>query len=123
MLKLARYSFGVGDRFAQQAEAQLQAFEKLAALGKSVSPVWNKSNREHTFVGSEPASVRRAAQSAVSDGAGSIPGILMLTTSSSKRLTAILIAATSSRLMWLIRLVLRLMNQPSMPFSIGTPTC
>jgi len=28
-------------------------------------PVWNKSNREHTFVGSEPQSVYDAAQSAV----------------------------------------------------------
>ena len=30
-----------------------------------VVPVWNKSNREHQFVGSRPASVRAAAQAAV----------------------------------------------------------
>ena len=62
---LARYSVGVGDRFAKQAVAQLQAFVRLAADGVDATPVWNKSNREHTFVGSEPSSVLMAAQSAV----------------------------------------------------------
>ena len=65
MLVLEKYSFGVGDRFAQQAKAQLQAFQRLAAEGVAVVPVWNKSNREHTFIGSEPPSVRAAAQAAV----------------------------------------------------------
>jgi hypothetical protein len=65
MLTLPRFTFGVGDRFAHQAEAQLAAFERLAADGVVVSPVWNKSNREHTFIGSEPASVRAAASAAV----------------------------------------------------------
>ena len=58
-------SFGVGDRFAHQAAAQLAAFERLAADGVIVAPVWNKSNREHLFVGSEPPSVLAAASSAV----------------------------------------------------------
>jgi hypothetical protein len=62
---LPRYSFGVGDRFAHEAEAQLAAFERLAAEGMVVAPVWNKSNREHTFIGSDPASVRAAAEKAV----------------------------------------------------------
>ena len=65
MLTLPRFTFGVGDRFAHQAEAQLAAFERLAADGVVVSPVWNKSNREHSFIGSEPASVRDAASAAV----------------------------------------------------------
>jgi tagaturonate epimerase len=65
MLTLPRFSFGVGDRFAHEAEAQLAAFEQLAAAGIVVAPVWNKSNREHTFIGSEPASVRAAAAKAV----------------------------------------------------------
>ena len=64
-MKLEKYSFGVGDRFAQQAEAQLRAFQKLAADGIEVTPVWNKSNREHNFVGSEPISVFDAAARAV----------------------------------------------------------
>ncbi len=67
MLTLPRFTFGVGDRFAHQAEAQLAAFERLAADGVVVSPVWNKSNREHTFIGSEPASVRAAASAAVAE--------------------------------------------------------
>ena len=65
MLVLPRFTFGVGDRFAHQAEAQLASFEQLADTGVVVSPVWNKSNREHTFIGSEPASVRAAAAAAV----------------------------------------------------------
>jgi len=65
MIQLPRFSFGVGDRFAHQAESQLAAFEWLAAEGVVVAPVWNKSNREHSFIGSEPASVRSAAAAAV----------------------------------------------------------
>lgn len=65
MLTLEPLSFGVGDRFAHQAAAQLRAFQRLAEQGVHVAPVWNKSNREHTFVGSEPQSVYDAAQSAV----------------------------------------------------------
>ncbi|MFM8890801.1 MAG: tagaturonate epimerase family protein [Planctomycetia bacterium] len=64
-MTLPRFSFGVGDRFAHQAEAQLAAFERLAAAGVVVTPVWNKSNREHTFIGTEPGSVRAAAAAAV----------------------------------------------------------
>lgn len=67
MLTLERFSFGVGDRFAHQAKAQLRAFQKLAKDGIDVVPVWNKSNREHTFIGSEPQSVFDAAQAAVAE--------------------------------------------------------
>jgi hypothetical protein len=56
---------GVGDRFAHQARAQLQAFTLAARHGVNVVPVWNKSNREHLIVGSHPASVRAAAEAAV----------------------------------------------------------
>jgi hypothetical protein len=65
MLALSRYSFGVGDRFAHQARAQLRACMLAAEQGADVIPVWNKSHREHTIVGSEPASVRAAADAAV----------------------------------------------------------
>lgn len=64
-LRLEKYSFGVGDRFAQQAKAQLRACMQAAAQGVDVTPVWNKSYREHSIVGSEPASVLSAAQAAV----------------------------------------------------------
>jgi hypothetical protein len=65
MLTLDRFSFGVGDRFGQQAKAQLQAFAMLAKQGIQVVPVWNKSNREHTFIGSQPQAVVEAARAAV----------------------------------------------------------
>ena len=64
-LKLNKYSVGIGDRFAHQAKAQLQACMKALASGVEVIPVWNKSNREHTIIGSEPASTRQAADAAV----------------------------------------------------------
>jgi hypothetical protein len=64
-LKLGRYSLGVGDRFAHQAQAQLQACIQALKRGVEVIPVWNKSNREHAIIGSEPCSVREAADAAV----------------------------------------------------------
>jgi hypothetical protein len=64
-LKLPKYSVGTGDRFAHQAKAQLQACIKALEAGVEVVPVWNKSNREHTIIGSEPAATRAAADAAV----------------------------------------------------------
>jgi hypothetical protein len=65
LLSLSKYSIGVGDRFAHQAKPQLKACALAAELGVEVIPVWNKSNREHLIVGSEPDSVRAAADAAV----------------------------------------------------------
>jgi hypothetical protein len=65
ILKLPKYSVGVGDRFAHQAKAQLQACILAAQAGVEIAPVWNKSNREHTIIGSEPLSTRAAADAAV----------------------------------------------------------
>jgi hypothetical protein len=65
MLKIEKFTFGVGDRFAHQAKAQLRAFQMAAERGVEITPVWNKSNREHLIVGSEPSSVTAAAQAAV----------------------------------------------------------
>ncbi len=62
---LDKYSIGVGDRFAHQASAQLQACVLAGAAGISVVPVWNKSNREHMIIGSDPATTRAAADAAV----------------------------------------------------------
>ena len=64
-LSLAKYSFGIGDRFAHQAKAQLRACMLAAQHGLELIPVWNKSNREHMIVGSKPTSVRAAAEAAV----------------------------------------------------------
>ena len=64
-MTLDKFTFGVGDRFAHQAKAQLQACIQAAAQGVTIVPVWNKSNREHNIVHSEPSSVRAAADAAV----------------------------------------------------------
>jgi tagaturonate epimerase len=65
LLTLEKYSIGVGDRFAHQAKAQLQACILAAHQGVEVIPVWNKSNREHLTIGSDPATTRAAADAAV----------------------------------------------------------
>jgi tagaturonate epimerase len=64
-LSLSKYSVGVGDRFAHEAKAQLQAFVLAAQQGLDISPVWNKSNREHAIIGSEPSATEEAAREAV----------------------------------------------------------
>jgi hypothetical protein len=64
-VRLGKFSLGVGDRFAHQASAQLRACVLAARKGADITPVWNKSNREHGIVGSAPASVRSAAEVAV----------------------------------------------------------
>jgi hypothetical protein len=64
-LTLPKYSIGTGDRFAHQAKAQLDACIRALDHGVEVAPVWNKSNREHMIIGSEPAETRRAADEAV----------------------------------------------------------
>ncbi len=67
MKKLGKYSFGIGDRFAHQGNAQLRALMKAQNGGIEVIPVWNKSNREHGYVHSLPPDTRKEADSAVKD--------------------------------------------------------
>ena len=55
----------MGDRFAHQGKAQLRACILAAELGAHFVPVWNKSNREHIFIGTEPSSLRAEADAAV----------------------------------------------------------
>ena len=64
-MQISKYSWGIGDRFTHQAEAQLKALILAKEAGIDITPVWNKSNREHTFIHSEPASTRAAAAAAV----------------------------------------------------------
>lgn len=64
-MTLPRFSIGVGDRFSQQAAAQLAACIRAAQAGVIVAPVWNKSNREHTIIQSDPRTTREAADTAV----------------------------------------------------------
>jgi tagaturonate epimerase len=64
-MKIEKFSFGIGDRFEHQGEAQLRAIKKATEKGVVVTPVWNKSNREHNIVHSEPSGTRKEANSAV----------------------------------------------------------
>ena len=64
-MKLGKYSFGIGDRFAHQGVAQLRALLKAHAAGIEVTPVWNKSNREHGYVHTHPNDTRKEADQAV----------------------------------------------------------
>lgn len=64
-MKLGKFSIGTGDRFSHQGEAQLRAIMKANATGLEISPVWNKSNREHMYVNTKPEDVRMEADSAV----------------------------------------------------------
>jgi hypothetical protein len=64
-ITLPKYSVGVGDRFAHQAIAQLSACIRAGDAGVEVVPVWNKSNREHTIIGTDPNQTRAAADAAV----------------------------------------------------------
>lgn len=73
MLTLAKYSVGVGDRFAHQAKAQLRACLMALDNGVEVIPVWNKSNREHSIIGSEPSATRNAADMAVRELGWKLP--------------------------------------------------
>ncbi|MFC2087594.1 tagaturonate epimerase family protein [Bacteroidota bacterium] len=63
---LGTYSFGIGDRFAHQGGALLTAIIKAKKeLGLIITPVWNKSDREHQIIGTLPVSVRKEADDAV----------------------------------------------------------
>ncbi len=64
-MKIAKYSFGLGDRFGHQGKAQLTALMRARKSGIDVVPVWNKSNREHGIVGTSPADVRKEADDSV----------------------------------------------------------
>jgi len=64
---LTKYSFGMGDRFAHQAKTQLKAIQKAKKKGVHITPVWNKSFREHQIIGSESMTTRIQADLAVQE--------------------------------------------------------
>lgn len=64
-MELGKYSFGTGDRFAHQGEAQLRGSVLAKEAGVELTHVWNKSFREHKTVKSDPSSVRTEADAAV----------------------------------------------------------
>ena len=66
MIEIGKYSMGLGDRFSHQGEAQLAAIIRAKTVyGVEINPVWNKSNREHNIVHSEPSDTRAEADAAV----------------------------------------------------------
>jgi tagaturonate epimerase len=58
MKTLGKFSFGLGDRFGHQGGAQLKAIIEASNHGIDITPVWNKSNREHMTIGTQPSDVR-----------------------------------------------------------------
>lgn len=67
MKQLGKYSMGIGDRFGHQAKAQLSAIIKAKDLGIDITPVWNKSYREHQIIHSQPSNTRLKADKAVNE--------------------------------------------------------
>lgn len=68
-MQLEKYSIGMGDRFGREGAAQMQAILDAKQRGVEITPVWNKSNREHSIIGTTPEDVRVEADNAVR-GAG-----------------------------------------------------
>ncbi len=64
-MNIERYSIGIGDRFGREGIAQLRALQQAEARGVAVVPVWNKSYREHSLIGTKPEDVRAEADNAV----------------------------------------------------------
>ena len=62
---LEKYSFGIGDRFCHQGKAQLAALIQARNQGLAITPVWNKSHREHTIIGTKQTDTRKEADDAV----------------------------------------------------------
>jgi tagaturonate epimerase len=64
-MNIEQYSLGIGDRFGKEGVAQLRALKKAEQHGALVVPVWNKSFREHSLIGTKPEDVRLEADHAV----------------------------------------------------------
>jgi hypothetical protein len=65
-MQIEKFSLGIGDRFGREGLAQLRAIQQAEKAGVVVVPVWNKSNREHSLIGTTPDDVRAEADEAVS---------------------------------------------------------
>ncbi len=64
-MKIEKITFGTGDRFSKEGDAQLRAIREINELGVKVIPVWNKSYREHKIVKTTQKSVMQEAKNAV----------------------------------------------------------
>jgi len=65
MKPLDKYSIGIGDRFGHQGSAQLAAVIEARKHHIHITPVWNKSFREHQIIGTRPGETRSEADKAV----------------------------------------------------------
>ena len=72
-LRIEKFTLGIGDRFGREGIAQLASLQKAAKAGVEIIPVWNKSNREHTLIGSTPADTRSAVEAAVKSAGWTSP--------------------------------------------------
>jgi hypothetical protein len=66
-MKLPKYSIGIGDRFGHEAKAQLKAIIDANKKFGEITPVWNKSFREHSIIHTKPSDARIAAEKAVGE--------------------------------------------------------
>lgn len=73
MKRIGKYSLGIGDRFGKQGDAQLKAIIEAGNRGLDITPVWNKSNREHLIIGTHPDDVRAEADTATARAGFSKP--------------------------------------------------
>jgi len=65
-MKLSKYSIGIGDRFGRSATAQLKAVMDFSAdKNVTITPVWNKSFREHSLIGTAPSDTLASVKNAV----------------------------------------------------------
>ena len=64
-MQIKKYTMGMGDRFAHQGKAQLQAVINAKNAGLDIYPTWNKSFREHSIVKSQPQDLRDEGDAAV----------------------------------------------------------
>jgi hypothetical protein len=72
-MRIETYSLGIGDRFGREGPAQLRAVQLAERAGVVVVPVWNKSFREHSLIGTRPDDVRAEADAAVRRGGWTHP--------------------------------------------------
>ena len=75
-----KYSIGIGDRFGHQGAAQLRAIIEAGKKSIDITPVWNKSNREHLTICTNPEDVRMEADKAILKPGSQSHILLMLTT-------------------------------------------
>lgn len=60
--KVEKFFLGTGDRFGRKSLAKIQAIQAAQQAGAQIAPVWQKSNREHNPLRSEPGKTGTAGK-------------------------------------------------------------